>query len=347
MSMNRADADILSTNNIKPIISYEDVENILNEDYGLENLTIKNLIGYDDKNFLVKVEKNVDNDYITKICKDGYDCALVFLSNKEICCPKPVKTKRGEYLTLRKFISGQHIVRILEFIPGSLLVDVECTPNLCYESGAFIAKLNEALKDFKHKGYEDRNTLWMMINVPKLSEFLFAVKDTKKQRLVTEVIEAFSSRVISKSDEFEKGLIHGDFNEQNILVKQEKGRWYVKGALDFGDSHIACFLYDVAITMTYIILHAKDLDRGGYVLAGYNSIRPLSSQEIQLLKVCICARMCQSLVLGAFTFSRDPSNTYVLRTAEAGWTLLEKLWSIPDEVIINRWLEICNSFVYE
>ncbi|KAK9872419.1 hypothetical protein WA026_017877 [Henosepilachna vigintioctopunctata] len=307
MSVKNDTIDILATDSIKASITHDDVKKILSDHYGLKVMSIKVLNGYDDLNFLVNVEKSVNNENIGEVCEDGYilkiinsfdsksieffnaqDCVLLFLGNRNICCPKPVKTVDGKFLKQKTFASGEHIFRVLEFVPGDILEDVECSSMLCYQCGAFIANLNETLKNFSHKGYENRNVTWMMENVPQLLEFLFAVKDTKKQQMVREIVDAFESRVITSSHQFPKGLIHGDFNEQNILVERGDGAdWHVKGVLDFGDSHITCFLYDIAITMTYIIFHTKDLDSGGYVLAGYNSTKPLSSEEIQLLKVIV------------------------------------------------------------
>ena len=44
----------------------------------------------------------------------------------------------------------------------------------------------------------------------------------------------------------------------------------------------------------------------------------LNAVELGALKSCVCARFVQSLVLGAYTYSLDPNNDYVLRTATNG-----------------------------
>lgn len=80
-------------------------------------------------------------------------------------------------------------------------------------------------------------------------------------------------------------MIHGDFNEQNILVEEVDGKWMIKAILDFGDSHYSCYLYELAIAVTYMILLKKDIGVGGQVIAGYLSVNPISSMEVKLLKV--------------------------------------------------------------
>lgn len=99
------------------------------------------------------------------------------------------------------------------------------------------------------------------------------------------IIEEFESRVLPRISTFKKGMIHGDINEQNILVEERNGKYQVKAILDFGDSHTGCYLFELAIMMTYMILEAKDINMGSYLLAGYLAHQKISEEEYQLLKV--------------------------------------------------------------
>lgn len=87
------------------------------------------------------------------------------------------------------------------------------------------------------------------------------------------------------------GLIHGDINEQNIIVDEEKGNYRIKAIIDYGDCHIGCYLYELAITMTYMIILAKDIAAGKHVLSGYSSVRKVSDLEYSLLKVNIVTEL--------------------------------------------------------
>lgn len=60
---NNREKDLLSTQNIKALISNRDVENILFDHYGLEVTEIKELNGYDDKNFLLKTKYPNEKDH--------------------------------------------------------------------------------------------------------------------------------------------------------------------------------------------------------------------------------------------------------------------------------------------
>lgn len=52
-------------------------------------------------------------------------------------------------------------------------------------------------------------------------------------------------------------------------------------------------------------------------------------------QTCICARLCQSLVLGKKSSLRDLSNHYILSTQKNGWRALEELMNIQDDEFIQ------------
>jgi len=134
------------------------------------------------------------------------------------------------------------------------------------------------------------------------------------------------------------GVIHGDFNHQNVLIRRSDSPLSestgsdvvsVVGAIDFGDSEYAPYVYELSIAIMYCMLHSRSpLDVGGHLLAGYLSRRPraLSALERSAVWPCVAARFAQSLTLGVYTHSLDPANDYVLKTSRRGWSLLKELW---------------------
>jgi len=57
-------------------------------------------------------------------------------------------------------------------------------------------------------------------------------------------------------------VIHGDFNEQNVLVRQDSqsssaAAVTVVAVIDFGDSEVAPYIFDVAIAVVYCILEVS------------------------------------------------------------------------------------------
>lgn len=88
------------------------------------------------------------------------------------------------------------------------------------------------------------------------------------------------------------GVIHGDLNESNLLVKQtNKGNIEIVGIIDFCDMSYSCYLFELAITVTYLTL-SKSIDEcehfAAALISGYG--RHLTSLELSLFKVILLIR---------------------------------------------------------
>jgi len=90
------------------------------------------------------------------------------------------------------------------------------------------------------------------------------------------------------------GILHGDFNEQNILVgpiNPESTEYKIVGLIDFGDMQVSFYVFELAITMCYMMLEclkSKDIDPfvgSAHVLMAYRKHRKVSREEIRLLRV--------------------------------------------------------------
>lgn len=119
----------------------------------------------------------------------------------------------GKHFSTEKLGESSHVVRLLEYQPGTIFATVQKTNNMYYQVGEFVARLDNALKYFQHDAYKRHKSLWMLESLPKLNEFLSAVKDEEKRGIVEEVLNAFEKNVLANIDTFAKGIIHGDFNE--------------------------------------------------------------------------------------------------------------------------------------
>lgn len=51
----------------------------------------------------------------------------------------------------------------------------------------------------------------------------------------------------------------------------------------------------------------------------------------------MAARLCQSLILGAYSIEMDPKNEYILVTSKPGWIMLEEIWKTPKEKLFLKW----------
>jgi len=154
--------------------------------------------------------------------------------------------------------------------------------------------------------------------------------------------------VLSKKLAFERGIIHSDFNESNILVEgSSPDDIRFTGLLDFGDTHYSFRIADVANAIVYLYLWAcqniQEMNQEVYTqiasdfLKGYRSHRDVIPDfDFQHLGLFMKARLVCSLVYGLRTVrinirkrSGDKadmgSTEYVLKTQEGGWATLQEL----------------------
>ncbi|XP_031640926.1 hydroxylysine kinase-like [Contarinia nasturtii] len=349
---------------IRPLVSKEEAICLAKRLYGISTRNISELVSYDDKNFLIHVDTIIKNPamvwphgYVLKIINsldtkkpayfDGQTQLILFLRQQGIECPKPVKNIFGKYNSIEKIGGSSHLVRLLEYIPGQMFDNVLKTKHLFYQVGHFVAKIDSALKPFQHDGFKNHTFLWMLDSVPQLSKLLYAINDIKKQALIQEVLKEFDEKVLAHSANFSKGIIHGDFNENNIVVTKtssESNEFRVTGVIDFGDACYSFYIFELAITIAYMILQTSKLETAGYVIAGYQELRPIPNNERDVLKICVAARLCQSLVLGAYTHTLNPENDYLLTTQENGWKVLSMIWDKPKKELDELWFTTADEY---
>ena len=66
--------------------------------------------------------------------------------SRSVSCPKPVRNIFGHLHSIENIGGKQHVVRLLEFIPGELLKDVPRSESLFYQLGEFVANLDNKLQ---------------------------------------------------------------------------------------------------------------------------------------------------------------------------------------------------------
>lgn len=126
----------------------------------------------------------------------------------------------------------------------------------------------------------------MLSSVPQLEEFVNVV-DESRRGMVEDIIQQFKLKVLDNIDNFSQQMIHGDFNEQNILVNKipPSKEYKVIGFIDFGDTQHSCLIFEVAIALTYMMLITGEIETGGFFLAGYKMTRLFPENELKILKV--------------------------------------------------------------
>ncbi|XP_035827277.1 hydroxylysine kinase-like [Aplysia californica] len=375
----------------RPRLLVDDVPSLISEVYGLKVDVVKEMDSYDDRIFIVHALPGSSlPPQLSSICSSGYTFKVINAIDsldeniidaktritlharmKGFPTPCPVLNLDREYQKLLNLllnlsfvsenVTEKCVVRLFEFIAGTTLEKVPLTPTLCEEIGEFAARLDIALETFSHS---DESALlkmvnkWNMSEIPRLRDVVHVIADEEQRSVVTEVITSFEQNVLTRQEEYTKGLIHGDFNDGNILVSETPTsatlnadvckNTHLVGIIDFGDSTVSLYIFEVAIAIIYAMLNRNGvppMEAGARILAGYLRHKTLSQMEIRHLKLCICARFAQSYTMSYHALSLNPENRYVINHAQRIWPQLSVMWRGSDEEILQQLTKYCNNGV--
>jgi len=225
------------------------------------------------------------------------------------------------------------VLRLLGWVPGRPMSSYKMLPiESLADAGRFLGNLGIALRslpDADQLEAAKRYHQWDGKNTADLRDFCQYVTNDRRRSIVESVIDAFQHDIIdSKEVVFETSLIHADFNDANFLLDED---CCVSGVIDFGDSVESWTILDLSIAMAYSMLnvfgkHNRSLSASAAVLRGYHSVKPLTNEERQHLPLLIACRLSCSATLGAYSYSQNPGNDYLLLHATPAWNALELIW---------------------
>ncbi|XP_040198814.1 hydroxylysine kinase [Rana temporaria] len=359
----------------KPALSESQAITLVENIYGLQVIKVKPLPSYDDQNFYIQTTSDVTdtgNEFILKIINgesskipelvEAQTYVMKFLHDEGLPTQYPIFTKSGHVMSLEAIDYGDvvrnHAVRLLTYLPGTLAAQITATPQILYDIGKMAATLDEKLaKKFQHpyKEYFNRGEyLWNLSNTPLLRKYLHAVTEESLRKRIDGVINQYETSVQPNLKMFRKCINHGDLNDYNILLQKtntsdenSKEQYQVSGILDFGDMSYGYYVFEVAITIMYMMIESKEpLPVGGYVLAGFESIIPLTKEEKEVIFTLVCSRFAQSLVMARYSVLLCPTNEeYLMITSKTGWTHLNTLLDMGKEAIQNIWEEASRRYL--
>lgn len=144
------------------------------------------------------------------------------------------------------------------------------------------------------------------------------------------------------------GINHGDFNDLNILVEPDAHAGYrISGILDFGDMSSGYYVFELAITIMYLMIESPSpLEVGAPVLAGWESVIALNKAERDSLYLLVLGRFCQSLVMARHCVSLHPENEeYLMITAKTGIQHLIYLWELGKDAVDRKWFQEAREYI--
>ena len=91
-----------------------------------------------------------------------------------------------------------------------------------------------------------------------------------------------------------QGLVHGDFQGDNILLREDAGHWRVAGVLDWEWAHSGCYLKDVGSLLRYEGEPCMAFQRG--LESGFSRLgAPLPPEWSRAARIWDMAALCEKL----------------------------------------------------
>ncbi|XP_019495790.1 PREDICTED: hydroxylysine kinase isoform X1 [Hipposideros armiger] len=357
----------------KPTFSEAQACALVESVFGLKVSKIQPLPSYDDQNFHICISRAKDTtdgptEYVLKVSNtessktpdliEVQSHIILFLRAAGFPTASVCRTKADNVTSLVSVDSGSevrsYLVRLLTYLPGRPIAEIPISPQLLYEIGRLAAKLDKTLEKFQHpklSSLHRENFIWNLKNVPLLEKYLYALGQNRNREMIEQVIQLFKDEVMTKLHHFRECINHGDFNDHNILIESSKSAcgdaiYQVSGILDFDDMSYGYYVFEVAITIMYMMIESKSpIQVGGHVLAGFESVIPLTPVERGALFPLVCSRFCQSLVMAAYSCQLHPENEeYLMITAKTGWKHLQQMLDMGQGAVEVIWFGTARSY---
>ncbi|NTF16507.1 phosphotransferase [Agrobacterium tumefaciens] len=319
------------------LVSSVEASDIAQQHYGLK-ASAHRLSGEKDSNFRVSTENG--EEYLLKIVNPGEDPAV---TNMHTMALRHVE-KRDPGMPIQRVVPDRHgrfdfeidygpddrrTVRLVTFTKGELQRKTKQTPQQRQNIGAMLARLQEALEDFRHPA-EDHFSTWDLKNTLSLKPMIEEIKDVSKATELLSWVDRFGSEVVPKIPGLRAQVVHNDLNSDNVVVDpQNTDR--VAGIIDFGDMVHTPVIFDAAVAAAYQLTEADDpMAAACDFLAGFHSRRALLAEEVDLLFTTILARTVMRIAITEWRAVRFPENrTYILRNTPQAWLQFHRLAALP------------------
>ena len=221
--------------------------------------------------------------------------------------------------------SGQtHFVRLVSWLPGQLFSGCRRGAGLFDSLGETLGRLDRALQSFGHAGAH-RLFDWDIKQAGRSQARLDFIDDVEQRGILEYFLERFETRIASRLARLRAQVIHGDANDNNLLVDGAVGR-RITGLIDFGDAIHTATIGELAVACAYAILgEAAPIDIAGRIAAAYHRAHPLQSEELDLLFDLVAMRLATSVTLSASRRERVKENAYLNISEAPAWAVLERL----------------------
>jgi Ser/Thr protein kinase RdoA (MazF antagonist) len=326
-----------------------EVQQVLRHRYGLTVEAQKRLGGEVDQNVWVQADDG--RQFLFKASIGDVDDTLQWqqtvLSHLErsapdIPVPRVIPSPSGEGMFSLKIGGRRIVVRLLSWLPGSMLADLDDVPlRLLTQLGTVAAQLTLSLAQLSATPVVSHH--WdIRRSRTAVDDALPFVNDSADRQCVTQLMSEFDL-VLPRLETLPMGVVHQDLNDFNVLARPgADGRMVISGVLDVNDSLYTVRIAELAIAVAYALLRQEHpLEAAAAVVAGFHETAPLTEEEISVIFPLAAARLCVNATTWTrrTTESHQPYGTERMRHT---WPALRKICAISPAAAEQRLLSVCG-----
>lgn len=294
---------------------------------------LSELDGYEDANF--RVEDEDGRRFVLKLARGGEKAQAIRFEQRVLKhlvaadwpgVPRLVSSRHGRLLEPVDDASGQLDARMLTWVEGVPMAKLaRRSPGLLAELGWYLGGLDRTLVLIDPG--EERVFDWDLAQLATRRPPVEAIESGRDRELVEAAIEAFLERRKALLPGLPRSLIHSDANDHNVIVSSERAsRARLVGLIDFGDLVVTETIYEVAVAAAYACLELDDPWSTVHpLIVGYDEVRPLTDEELQVLYPAVRARLALSLAKAAQRRRRGTADAYALVSEHGARAALRSL----------------------
>ncbi|XP_015752410.1 PREDICTED: hydroxylysine kinase-like [Acropora digitifera] len=327
------------------------------------------LLQANEDEFVLKILNNLDSENLPYV--NAQNEMMLYLNARGFNCPVPMQSLKGPYTLLYKSKSSEEKMGNKEVSYREPLTSMSLRERpflydimggslkIRFSNGCCCIRksLNfcNTFQGFHHAGIGSLvKREWDLSQLFVLESYItMASQNERELEVFQNVYKNFIKEVIPQLGNLEKHVIHGDLNDDNILVvPRHNGNGHeIASVLDFGDVSFSYRVFDIAICMMYMILlrvkqgdpHKEAIRAVGHLLSGYQSVNSLTELELSLLYWSVAGRLLQSTLIGKCKQSLEPENVYLSQVSKVGFDVLSSYILITREEVLDSWLRIGSS----
>jgi hydroxylysine kinase len=274
--------------------------------FGLDVLTVARLETERDDTFRLRTR---GRDLVLKVSHPADSATAIDLQTSAL----QFAQSRDADLPLQHFLTSiegevapilpehnDRIVRVLTWLPGTLLADTTPDDAQCAALGEALGRLSTALRGFEH-GASSYPLAWDLAQADRLR----VVSEVFPNDMVAEVLDRFDRNVVPIRNELPHQVIHNDFNPGNVVVDPDAPA-YVAGILDFGDVIHSLRVADLAVALSYQLYPlGRSWEECAAFIEGFERRVLLLPIERAVLKTLVLTRFAQRILVNDWLTRED------------------------------------------